>query len=114
MDRMSEPKKNICPACGADITLDFKQVISLFGLWTDEPKVNTGAKVLTGRLIKQFGYDAVREAFIQSCVDDKRMTLAYVRGVLLKKHQQQTIKKNIADSDKFKKELNSITSIPGE
>lgn len=111
---MSDLNKNRCPACGADITLDFKQVNSLFSLWVDEPKVNTGAKVLTSRLIKTFGYDAVREAFIQSSVDNKRMTLAYVRGILLKKHQQKAIQQSLAEAEDKKRELNLINSIPGE
>lgn len=97
-----------CPICGAYPNVDSQTVTSLFKLWSEEPKLNTGAKVLTGRLITKFGYDAVREAFIQSSIDSSRMTLAYVRGILLKKEQQAAIAKSRAEAALLKEDTKAI------
>ncbi len=96
-DQMTNDKKK-CPVCGAYQSTDHQTVTNLFKLWSDEPKLNTGAKVLTGRLIAKFGYEAVREAFIQASTDNNRMTLAYVRGILLKKEQQAAAAKSKAEA----------------
>lgn len=104
-----ETKKDICPACGADRNFDYKPVISLFKLWNDDIKINTAAKVLTGRLIKLFGYEAVREAFIQACVEEDRMTLAYVRGILLKKNQANAARESVEEANRLKEDTRIIS-----
>lgn len=102
----------MCPVCGADINLDYKPVKSLFDLWRDEgstsPPINTATRVLTGRLIKKFGYEAVREAFIQAGINKERQRLEYVRGILIKKNQQQKARESILAAEDLKR----ITSRP--
>jgi len=104
-----------CKVCGAyQNDLHRKQVNDLFMLWQENGeetiKLPIGLRVLCGRLIEKFTYDKVREAFIQASLDPSRMTVAYVRGILLKKEQQETInghklaaEKNRAEAEEFKK-----------
>lgn len=101
-------EKTLCPVCGADINFDYKPVISLFELWReDESKpvvLNTATRVLTGRLIKKFGYEAVREAFIQSGISKERMRLEYVRGILIKKGQAIAARESMMKANELKKD----------
>lgn len=103
-DEVFQKEKLLCPVCGADVKMDFKQVKSLFRLWNHEEdkQVNIGQKVLLGRLIKKFGYTAVREAFIQASIDAARMTLPYVRGILLKKAEAKAKAEEILEAQKLK------------
>lgn len=97
-----------CPICGGDLTTDYKQVKALFELWTDDPKLNTGVKVLTGRLIKKFGYEAVREAFIQASLDPARATLPYVRGILMKKAEAKAKAEALNQAKQLKADTEAI------
>lgn len=108
MESQSIPNKVLCPVCGADINFDYKPVISLFELWReDETKpviLNTATKVLMGRLIKTFGYESVREAFIQAGISKDRMRVEYVRGILMKKQQATKARENIMKANELKKD----------
>lgn len=79
--------------------MDFKmsekasEVKKLFELWFDEPKINQAARIITGRLIAEYGYENVAEAFIEAASKDQ-YKLAYVRGILKKKKEQAAIKQN--------------------
>lgn len=105
-------EKVLCPVCGADINLDYKPVTSLFELWReDESKpvvLNAATRVLTGRLIKKFGYESVREAFIQAGISKERQRLEYVRGILIKKGQALAARESIMNANELKK--NDITT----
>lgn len=103
--------KQICPICGGDLTADVQQVKALFELWSDDkesPKLNTGIKVLTGRLIKRFGYEAVREAFIQASLDPARATLPYVRGILMKKAEAKAKAEALNQAKQLKADTEAI------
>lgn len=69
------------------------EVKKLFELWFDEPKINQAARIITGRLIAEYGYENVAEAFIEAASKDQ-YKLAYVRGILKKKKEQAAIKQN--------------------
>lgn len=97
-----------CPICGGDLTGNVQQIKALFELWTDDPKLNTGVKVITGRLIKKFGYEAVREAFIQASLDPKRTTLPYVRGILMKKAEAKAKAEALNQAKQLKADTEAI------
>lgn len=69
------------------------EVKKLFELWFDEPKINQAARIITGRLITEYGYDNVTEAFLEAA-SKEQYKLAYVRGILKKKKEQAAIKQN--------------------
>lgn len=79
--------------------MDFKmsekasEVKKLFELWFDEPKINQAARIITGRLIAEYGYENVTEAFLEAA-SKEQYKLAYVRGILKKKKEQAAIKQN--------------------
>ncbi|MCC7158859.1 MAG: hypothetical protein IT281_04915 [Ignavibacteria bacterium] len=101
-------EKDLCPICGGDKNFDYKPVKSLFQLWSDDESkpvvLPTAMKVFTGRLIKKFGYEAVREAFIQAGISKERMRLEYVRGILMKKEQQLKQREHMMQANELKKD----------
>ena len=101
-------EKDICPACGADRNFDYKPVVSLFKLWKDDNseqiKLNTASKVLVGRFIKKYGYESVREAFIQAGINPQRQSIEYVRGILMKKEQQLKLREHMMQTKELRKD----------
>jgi hypothetical protein len=84
-----------------------QQTTNLFKLWFDEPKLNQAARIITGRLLKEYGYEKVKEAFLEAA-SKEQYKLAYVRGILVKKAEAEAIKKNKAEAAKLKQSAERI------
>lgn len=75
----------------------------LFELWTEQPKINKAARIITGRLIKKYSYEKIFEAFLEA---EKRgvCKLVYVEGILKKQAEKIALENSKAESLKIKLE----------
>ncbi len=82
-----------CPLCGADMaSMDKSHPVKLLFLLWDISSIGTAQRIIAGRLLKEYGYDMLREAFLEASMRGHQ-TLAYVTGILKKQNQQAQIKK---------------------
>lgn len=109
---------NNCRVCGAPLNIkDEDKIQLLFNMWKRQPGEFTftslAERILCERLIKEWGYEKVKEAFIEAGSERERMKLSYVRGILRKENQKVITQRNVNESNEFKKELNSKTAGAG-
>ncbi|MCP4394506.1 MAG: hypothetical protein GY804_09615 [Alphaproteobacteria bacterium] len=82
-------------------------VYRLFSVgWGRLPSTITGAeRSLTEQLLKNYGYDCVRDAFSESAAyGGSKLNLAYVRTVAKNKYEQRSAEKEIKEAKELKKE----------
>lgn len=87
------------------------QVKQLFELWFDNPQINKAARIITGRLINEYGYEKVEEAFLEAATKEQ-YKLAYVRGILKRQAEKMAVQKKIYEAHKLKKETEAISKQP--
>ena len=78
----------------------------LFGVSWGEgyaQQMTAGDRVMVEQLMKEYDYDAVRDAFQESRAQ-KKQTLAYVRVVAKSLHEKRVIEKNLDQHYKMKAE----------
>lgn len=81
------------------------QVTRLFGVaWGRINNITAGERLMTEQLLKDYGYDVVRDSFQESMAHQK-MNLAYVRVVAKQLSAKQHAKKNEEEGNKLKADL---------
>jgi hypothetical protein len=118
LKKIPAPPKPTCPVCGADLqNPGSDRIAALFDLWksvkTDMILLNMGQRMFAERLVKEYGYQKVFDAFVEACAETERMKLSYVRGILKGEYQKEHIKKEKAEAQAKARETQANVKIGG-
>jgi hypothetical protein len=103
-----------CPVCGAERKLHSDQIMDLFLLW-EQPEpgkdyllLSMGERMFVEKLVKQYKYQTVYDAFVEACAEPDRMSLAYVRGILRGEVQKAAVSKAKAEAGRMAQSAKGI------
>ncbi len=113
----SKLENKLCKTCGAPVDGTEDKIETLFNFWKKKPGefnfTSLGERVLIEKLVKQFGYDKVMEAFIEASAEPQRMKISYVRGILKGEFQKAITQKNVTEGNQLKRDLNKRDAAEG-